>query len=255
MVVIGFENHMYCMKRNGFTIGETQYFKGKLQDDPKYKVKDMRDDPPALVKLAGRPRIKRDRGKDEALKRQGEWKLSRKGSVMTCSNCGEPNHNVRSCGKPKKGKQPAKKRQPARGKKRQTRGLVDEDENSQVEEEINLTAPQPTQDSQSMPSSSTLFPNFEYPSVEEDDEDPFLRPIVISEFSTRLQMRQKAQEPTGRRAISFRGDHNGVSEAANLPVSLTSLTWQGNDAVTTSQLEAKAQERIGKLNPRRGPNN
>ncbi|XP_059291357.1 uncharacterized protein LOC132044837 [Lycium ferocissimum] len=225
-------------------------------------------EPPALVKLAGRPRIKRDRGKDEALKRQGEWKLSRKGRVMTCSNCGEPNHNVRGCGKLKKGKQQAKKRQPARGKKRQTRGLVDEDENSQVEEEINLTAPQPTQDSQPMPcefmptpvhyghasSSSTPFPNFEYPSVEKDDEDPFLRPIVISEFSTRLQMRQKAQVPTGRRAISFRGDHNCVSEATNLPVSLTSLTWQGNDAVTTNQLEAKAQERIGKLNPRRGPN-
>ncbi|XP_060190213.1 uncharacterized protein LOC132619282 isoform X2 [Lycium barbarum] len=56
-------------------------------------------EPPALVKLASRPRIKRDRGKDEALKRQGEWKLSRKGRVMTCSNCGEPNHNVRGCGK------------------------------------------------------------------------------------------------------------------------------------------------------------
>ncbi|XP_055831014.1 uncharacterized protein LOC129900070 [Solanum dulcamara] len=181
-------------------------------------------EPPALVKLAGRPTIKRDRGKDEALKRQGEWKLSRKGRVMTCNNCGEPNHNVRGCGKPKKGKQQVKKRHPARGKKRKTRSLVDKDENSQVEEEINLTAPQPTQDSQPMPSRSTLFPNFEYPSVEEDDEDPFLRPIVIFEFSTRRQMRQKAQEPTGRRAISFRGDDNGVSEATNLPVSLTRLT-------------------------------
>ncbi|XP_059310700.1 uncharacterized protein LOC132062068 [Lycium ferocissimum] len=56
-------------------------------------------EPPTLVKLAGRPRIKRDIGKDEALKRQSEWKLSRKGRVMTCSNCGEPNHNVRGCGK------------------------------------------------------------------------------------------------------------------------------------------------------------
>ncbi|XP_060182840.1 uncharacterized protein LOC132612767 [Lycium barbarum] len=175
---------------------------------------------------------------------------------MTCSNCREPNHNVRGCDKPKKGKQQAKKKQPARSKKRQTRGLVDEDENSQpAGGEINLTAPQPTQDSQPMPtpmhyghassSSSTPFPNFEYPLVEEDDEDPFLRPKVISEFSTRLQMKQKAQEPTGRRAICFRGDHNGVSEATNLPVSLTSLTWQGNNTV---------QERIGKLNPRRGSN-
>lgn len=56
-------------------------------------------EPPELVKLAGRPKVKRDRQKEEAFKRQGEWSLSRKGRVMTCSNCGEPNHNARGCDK------------------------------------------------------------------------------------------------------------------------------------------------------------
>uniref|UniRef100_M1BE54 Dolichol phosphate-mannose biosynthesis regulatory protein n=1 Tax=Solanum tuberosum TaxID=4113 RepID=M1BE54_SOLTU len=56
-------------------------------------------EPPEFVKLASRPKTKRVRQKDEALKRQGEWAVSRKGRIMTCSNCGKPNHNVRGCDK------------------------------------------------------------------------------------------------------------------------------------------------------------
>ncbi|KAH0686920.1 hypothetical protein KY289_017631 [Solanum tuberosum] len=62
-------------------------------------------EPPEFVKLAGRPRTKRFRQKDEALKRQ----------VLATEN----------------------------GKKQQRKsGLVDEGEPSQTEENINLTAPQ-----------------------------------------------------------------------------------------------------------------
>ncbi|KAH0752025.1 hypothetical protein KY285_005173 [Solanum tuberosum] len=82
-------------------------------------------EPPEFVKLAGRPRTKRVRQKDEALKRQGAWAVSRKGRVMTCSNCGEPNHNVRDCDKSKNEKMLAMRN----GKKKQRkRGLVDEGE-------------------------------------------------------------------------------------------------------------------------------
>ncbi|XP_019246531.1 PREDICTED: uncharacterized protein LOC109226193 [Nicotiana attenuata] len=57
-------------------------------------------EPPELAKMAGRPKIKRTRQKDEAIKRQGEWAASRKGRVMTCNNYGESNHNARGCEKP-----------------------------------------------------------------------------------------------------------------------------------------------------------
>ncbi|KAH0649281.1 hypothetical protein KY285_034529 [Solanum tuberosum] len=133
-------------------------------------------EPPEFVKLAGRPRTKRVRQKDEALKRQGEWAVSRKVRVMTCSNCGEPNHNVRGSAKSKNEKMLAT----GKGKKKQRkRGLVDEGEPFQTEESINLTAPQETQNNQ-----SNMLSDYEY------DEDPCLHPTIISETLTRLQMRQ-----------------------------------------------------------------
>jgi len=52
--------------------------------------------PPDVVKQLGRPKMKRNKEPDEARKRKGEWSQSRKGTQMTCSNCGESNHNVRS---------------------------------------------------------------------------------------------------------------------------------------------------------------
>lgn len=44
-------------------------------------------EPPELVKLVGKPKRMREREKNEVVKRQGVWKLTRKGKVMTCSNC------------------------------------------------------------------------------------------------------------------------------------------------------------------------
>ncbi|KAH0734613.1 hypothetical protein KY285_010320 [Solanum tuberosum] len=54
-------------------------------------------EPPTLAKMVGRPKIKRTREKDEAKNRQGVWSASRKGMLMTCGYCGEPNHNRRKC--------------------------------------------------------------------------------------------------------------------------------------------------------------
>lgn len=56
----------------------------------------------------------------------------------------------------------------------------------------------------------------------EHDEDPCLHPTVISETLTRLQMRQHIS--TGTRVISFKGDHNGISDPTNLPIQPKSLT-------------------------------
>nr|XP_016507764.1 PREDICTED: uncharacterized protein LOC107825424 [Nicotiana tabacum] len=93
-------------------------------------------EPPELVKMA-RPKIKRTRQKDEAIKRQGECANSRKWRVMTCTNYGEANHNARGC----------EKLSMAKGARKNARHLVDEDDSvgQQSEEEIHLTAPQSSQ--------------------------------------------------------------------------------------------------------------
>ncbi|KAG5614116.1 hypothetical protein H5410_013940 [Solanum commersonii] len=54
--------------------------------------------------------------KNEAVKRQGVWKQTRKGKVMTCSNCGEQNHNARGCEK-------AVRKQPTR-----SQGITEDDD-------------------------------------------------------------------------------------------------------------------------------
>ncbi|XP_059298240.1 uncharacterized protein LOC132050924 [Lycium ferocissimum] len=53
--------------------------------------------PPDIVKTIGRPKVKRIREKDAAIKRVGEWAHSRKGTRMTCSKCGSYSHNARKC--------------------------------------------------------------------------------------------------------------------------------------------------------------
>ncbi|MCD7461881.1 Dolichol phosphate-mannose biosynthesis regulatory protein [Datura stramonium] len=80
-------------------------------------------EPPPFVKLVGRPTVKRKRNKDEVLKRQREWVASRKGRVMTCSSCGVPEHNARSCEKLDKasGKGTSKKKQPMKDKQPQSK--------------------------------------------------------------------------------------------------------------------------------------
>ncbi|KAH0672503.1 hypothetical protein KY290_024738 [Solanum tuberosum] len=243
------EIHWYYSKEAALAV-----YKHKLQPvrgEPFWKCNPLHAiEPPELVKLVGRPELMRERENDEVVKRQGVWKQTRKGKVTTCSNCGEQNHNARGCEKAKQGKQPTKKhgKQPAkqgkesgRGEKRQLRkGLVDEYEAS--EEDINCTAPQPTQESQFEYASSSSY----FPVAEDDDEDPRLRPRTISEeaFLTRLRKRQNPQEPIGSRVIGFRCDKFGVSEPTNLPIGPTRLTWNGQGAVTTNQLQ--------KLRPRRG---
>ncbi|XP_047252248.1 uncharacterized protein LOC124887109 [Capsicum annuum] len=69
--------------------------------------------PQKMVKHGGRPKEKRERQKEEALKRQGEWKQSRKGLLMSCGICGLPNRNSRSC---------AKRTKQAAGKKKEPTG-------------------------------------------------------------------------------------------------------------------------------------
>ncbi|KAK4350029.1 hypothetical protein RND71_029342 [Anisodus tanguticus] len=62
-------------------------------------------EPPEICKMVGRPKVKRERLRNENLKRQGEWFSSRKENSMTCSTCHQTGHNARGCAKKSKGKQ------------------------------------------------------------------------------------------------------------------------------------------------------
>ncbi|WMV28961.1 hypothetical protein MTR67_022346 [Solanum verrucosum] len=100
-------------------------------------------DPPDLVKTVGRPKTKRTREKDAAIKRAGEWAHSRKGTKMTCSKCGETTHNARTCNFVEGEQGPILKRK---------KGRTEEESKEEVEEahekdyDVNSSAPRPTQD-------------------------------------------------------------------------------------------------------------
>ncbi|WMV30596.1 hypothetical protein MTR67_023981 [Solanum verrucosum] len=143
--------------------------------------------PPDVVKQLGRPKMKRNRESDEARKRKGEWSQSRKGTQMTCSNYGEPNHNVRSCYK--KGKRPMS------------------DNEHETEAATQEFEP--------------------YGLDVEDEEDPALRPMVICESELKAEKLKTRVVPTGARKTQFYGDHTGASVPTNLPYSPVKSTWKG----------------------------
>ncbi|OIT02577.1 hypothetical protein A4A49_56474 [Nicotiana attenuata] len=129
-------------------------------------------------------------------------------------------------------------------KRKQTkkqRIMVDEPVNEQptspaaapipTEEDFNLSAPQPSQNSQ--PSSFVFMPT---PTVQqqlptEHEPDIAVRPRSISEARTRLQLRQQSI-PIATRQIGFVGDSSGA-----------------RSAITGNQLN---KQRLKKLNARKG---
>lgn len=96
--------------------------------------------------------------------------------------------------------------------------------------DVNSSAPQPTQEGEYhfMPTPGLRQrQNEPFGPAREPESDPDLRPRTTSKEFTRLEMRQTQRKLTGERVISFRGDHNGVSEPTDLPYSPTKLTWKG----------------------------
>ncbi|XP_060179076.1 uncharacterized protein LOC132609216 isoform X2 [Lycium barbarum] len=236
-------------------------------------------EPPPLVNMAGRPREKRKRDKDEALKRQTGWVALRKGRVITCSTCGLIGHNARGCGKldkmngegtsksgqlkgkkdkkpmkrPSKNKQPmkwpSKDKQPMNMKMR----LVDEEVVDEgplifldiaIVDDLLLSAPQP---SQSIFDPSPSDHDFEYPGLELEEDLP-LRPRGVSELKSRLQQRQKQPILTGSRQISFIGDARGLSKPSEL-YAPKGLSSNGNISLIGRQTE---QMRVEKIKARKG---
>lgn len=84
--------------------------------------------------------------------------------------------------------------------------------------------------------------------VAEHDSDPTIYPKVVSESNFRLHERLKKIN-IGTRKITFQGDHNGISMPTNLPYSPKKVTWKGKEAMTSNQLQATRERKIGKLKP------
>ncbi|XP_059298437.1 uncharacterized protein LOC132051199 isoform X2 [Lycium ferocissimum] len=64
--------------------------------------------------------------------------------------------------------------------------------------------------------------------LDDEDDQPILRPRVFSEAKARLKLKKLHQQPTGARKIGFKGDENGVSIPTNLPYSPRKLAWKAN---------------------------
>lgn len=171
----------------------------------------------------------------------------------------------------KSSKKPALKptKKPAKKPTKKRRSLVDEDSEEQISQLIQFSSfpednqvtpyvvkPTPNVQFQGT-SSSTVFnpsqesisnsvPDFDFPYFADEDV-PAVRPKVVSESKTRLQARQLPTKPCGKRAISFKSDHSGACEPSNMPFSPPGLTWNGQKAMSTLQLQMQAKLTLDKF--------
>ncbi|XP_016468642.1 uncharacterized protein LOC107791145 [Nicotiana tabacum] len=223
--------------------------------------------PPDIVKQVGRPKVKRNREPDEVRKKIGQWSQSRKGTHMTCSNCGEPNHNARGCFKPNSFgnvtscSQTQESDQPNHNE-RSCYKLKSTGKSSQSSKRKGASCSQ-TQESYAMESdqeSQTDFGPFAatqevepYGPEVDNEEDPQLRPMVVSETQSRIERGNLRGPTTGARKIKFTGgDHIGASTPTNLPYSPTKLTWKGKTAISSSQVQLEARKRNTKMMAKKG---
>ncbi|KAK6780248.1 hypothetical protein RDI58_022432 [Solanum bulbocastanum] len=244
-----------------------QYFKSKLQNNPQYKLKDMRKDWKFLRSL---------HNKIEAY--ANELRLSNPGSDIVINLSKDaleqehvmyPPNLVKSMGRTKtkrtrekdatikrvgewahsrKGTKITCREQGATLKKK--RGRTEEEPEEEVD--VNSSAPNPTQDEKFMPTPGLSQQQYEpFGPSREPKSGPDIRPQLISENGTKLKMRIHQQRETRNRVISFRGDHAGISEPTDLSYSPTKLTWKGKEIVTGNQLEKERQKKVGKLKTRK----
>ncbi|XP_060181196.1 uncharacterized protein LOC132610806 isoform X2 [Lycium barbarum] len=88
--------------------------------------------------------------------------------------------------------------------------------------------------------------------LDDEDDQPILRPKVISEGKTRLKLKKLHQQSTSARKTGFKRDENGVSMPTNLSYSPRQLAWIGRPCVTSNQLAAEKEKKIDKLKAKRG---
>ncbi|KAM3357519.1 hypothetical protein P3S68_020450 [Capsicum galapagoense] len=150
------------------------------------------------------------------------------------------------------------------------RTLIDEEDveptpprlpNDAIVEDLPLIAPQASQDNtstqhqsffgksfdQSILGSSPSYPEFEYHSLEVEEDVPW-KPRGISEFKSRILQREKQSKTTGLRQIKFLHDGIGSTKLSNL-YAPKGVSWNGNASIIGRQLQ---QLRVDKLKTKKG---
>ncbi|KAK4706698.1 hypothetical protein R3W88_033737 [Solanum pinnatisectum] len=122
----------------------------------------------------------------DVVKQMGEWSQSRKGTQMTCGNCCEPNHYVRSCYKERK-------------------------KTNVCEYEIEAG----TQDSTFRSQAETQEFEPYGPDVKNEEDAP-LRPMMICESELRAEKLKTETVPTGTRKNQSTGDYTSALVPTNL---------------------------------------
>ncbi|XP_069147364.1 uncharacterized protein [Solanum lycopersicum] len=190
-------------------------------------------EPPEMVKLVGRPKMKRNRETDEASLRKGAWKQSRKGTLMRCNKCGDFNHNAKGCYKDhEEGESSHEINKKASSQESRSRAGKNSTCSATIVYEIEAS-PQHFQTQHSTAYGPEIG----------NEEDPTLRPMVISETETRMEKRSRIFEGIRSRKIVFKGDARGISTPLDLPYSPKKTTWKGKKAVTTGQLQAEVKKK------------
>ncbi|KAD2804141.1 hypothetical protein E3N88_37518 [Mikania micrantha] len=88
------------------------------------KTNDIKPSPPKKRRMPGRPTVKRKRGSLEKDKKNTKIKIRRK---MTCQNCQEVRHNIKSCKNDKKDPQPKEPRPNGRLRKVVSKSITDDE--------------------------------------------------------------------------------------------------------------------------------
>nr|XP_033512281.1 uncharacterized protein LOC117276965 [Nicotiana tomentosiformis] len=107
---------------------------------------------------------------------------------------------------------------------------------------------QSDQESQSDFGSFAATQEFEPYGLEVDnEEDPPLWPVVVSETQSRIERGNLRGPITGAKEIRFTGDHTGASTPTNLLYSPTKPTWKGKAAISSGQVQLEARKRNTKM--------
>ncbi|KAF3656469.1 hypothetical protein FXO38_14138 [Capsicum annuum] len=77
----------------------------------------------------------------------------------------------------------------------------------------------------------------------EENEQPTIQPKRIFEAKTRLEAKKIPHRPTGTMKIGFKGDENGASIPKNLLYSPKMLSYKGNVAIPSNQLNVEKEKK------------
>ncbi|XP_065866546.1 uncharacterized protein [Euphorbia lathyris] len=221
-------------------------------------------EPPKITRMLGRPKKKRIRqvGECSVGERNGT-RLSRKGQIQKCSNCGRAGHKRTYCKAPKGTKyahlnvenernvtsndQQKHKRKRDKGTSSGHPAWIKPRE--QVKEvEFGYYYDQNSGNAMFNPEKTSEILLFD--GVEDieglHNSDPVITFPIPNERHLKHKKMKPFKPPTGTRSISFIGNDSEVSHPTDLPIQPPKLQWKGKKAMTSKQLQEEKELCIGK---------